>query len=322
MPVPDFQSLMLPVLRVAAEGEHAMADLRERVAAALALSADDLAQLLPSGRKTLFSDRISWAKSYMEKAGLVDSVRRGVVKITARGQRVLADNPSKIDVPFLLRFNEFEEWLRRSARARAGKITADETAAATAPINGSVDLISAAGIGETATPEERIEVAFTALDAALRADLLARIAAAPWQTFERLVVDLLVALGYGGGRAEMAQAFMKGGDQGLDGVVKEDALGLDVVYIQAKRWALDRSVGAPEVQAFVGALHGKRASKGVFATTGTFSRKAREYVASVPTRVVLIDGAELAELLVRHDVAVRPAITYAIKRVDEDYFIE
>jgi restriction system protein len=303
MPVPDFQSLMLPVLEVAAEGELAMVEAREKVAARLGLGPADLAELLPSGRQTKFANRIAWAKIFLERAGLVESVRRGVFRVARRGQAVLAERPLRIDILYLRRFPEYLAWRKESAEApQEGKE--------------AIDLAEST----KATPEERIEAVHVALTAALRAELLERITGASWQLFEQLVVDLLVAMGYGGGRAEMARAFTKAGDEGLDGIVKEDALGLDVVYVQAKRWARERAVGRPEIQGFVGSLEGARAAKGVFVTTASFSQPARDFVDRVSKRVVLIDGDELAGLLIEHGVAVRIAATYAIKRLDEDYF--
>lgn len=305
MPVPDFQTLMLPVLRAARDGELSMVEAREKAAQALGLSEDDLAEMLPSGRQATFVNRVAWAKIFLERAGLVEPVRRGVFKLTARGQDVLAERPARVDMSYLSRFPEYARWRNSSNAVVApqGTVIADP-----------------APVIDGGTPEERIETAFATLTAALRSELLARIAAASWQFFEQLVVDLLVAMGYGGGRAEMARAFQKAGDDGIDGVVKEDALGLDVVYVQAKRWAADRSVGRPDVQAFVGSLVGQRADKGVFVTTAAFSQPARDYVERVDKRVVLIDGAELARLLVEHGVAVRVASRYEVKKIDEDYF--
>lgn len=308
MPVPDFQSLMLPVLRAAADGEPAMVEIRERVAAALSLGEDDLAQMLPSGRQTTFANRVAWAKSFMEGAGLVHSVRRGVVRITERGRQVLGENLIRVDVAYLRRFSEFRAWQAKS-HAKTGD-------------SGATEVVPDPTSADSGTPDDRIEAIHASLTNALRADLLTRIVASPWQKFEQLVVDLLVALGYGGGRAEMARAFTKSGDDGIDGVVKEDALGLDVVYVQAKRLAIGSSVSRPTVQAFVGSLEGNRADKGVLVTTAFFSQPAREYVERISKRVVLIDGDELATLLVGHDVAVRTAARYEIKRVDEDYFVE
>lgn len=307
MPVPDFQSLMLPVLRAAADGEISAPEMRERVAGELGLSESDLAEMLPSGRQTTFTNRVAWANVFLQRAGLLERPRRGVYRITEEGRRVLGEAPERIDMRFLERYPAYVEWRRRSAAGAdrnhevPGALPSEDT---------------------SATPEEQIERSHTALVAALEADLLDRIRDRPPVFFEKLIIDLLIAMRYGGGREEMGKAIGRAGDAGIDGIIKEDPLGLDVVYVQAKRYGADNTVGRAEVQSFAGSLDGVGATKGIFFTTSTFSRSAREFAERIAKRIILVDGAELARLMVKHDVAVRTRQTFAIKTVDEDYFAE
>lgn len=303
MPVPDFQSLMLPLLRIGADGkEHSLAEARPVLAGEFNLSAADQAELLPSGQQSRFSNRVAWAKVYLQQSGLVDSPRRGHFRISRRGRDVLANPPKTIDIKFLEQFPEFAEF-------RSRKVVPD-----------GKPPTSAAGDEEGATPEEALEAAHAQMTAGLAADLLDRVKAGSPAFFERLVVELLLKMGYGGSRADAGQAVGKSGDEGIDGVISEDRLGLDVVYLQAKRW--EGSVGRPEIQKFVGALHGKRAKKGVFITTGTYSAEASGYVEHIDPKVVLIDGRRLAGLMITFEVGVATARTYHVKRVDSDYFEE
>jgi restriction system protein len=303
MAVPDFQSLMLPVLRAVADGEIAAADLRHRVAHDVRLTEDDLAEVLPSGRQTTFTNRTAWALAYLQRAGLIEKVKRGVYVISDEGQRVLAGSPARIDKAFLARYPSYLEWRQRSTPGDAG-------------ISGGE------GVEESRTPEELMEASHASLRAALEADLLDRVRELSPAFFENLIVDLLIAMGYGGGRAEMGQAIGRAGDGGIDGMIKEDALGLDIVYVQAKRYADGNTVGRSEVQSFAGSLDGVGATKGIFFTTSAFSQGARDYVGRISKRIVLIDGAELSALMVRNSVGVRTRIVYEIKKVDEDYFTE
>jgi restriction system protein len=281
--------------------------MRERIARELGLSDSDLAEMLPSGRVTTFANRVSWANVYLQRAGLLEKVARGVYRISEDGRGVLGEAPKRIDMRFLERYPAYVEWQRRSA-------------AGAAPDANVPRALSPADNG--ATPEEQIERSHTALVAALEADLLDRVREKPPEFFERLIVDLLVRMGYGGGRAEMGKAVGRTGDSGIDGIIKEDALGLDAVYVQAKRYAADISVGRPEVQGFAGSLDGVRATKGNFFTTSTFSLGAPDFVAQIAKRIVLVDGAELARLMVEHNVAVRTRQTFEIKTIDEDYFAD
>ncbi len=307
MTVPDFQTLMLPVLQAVASKETTTsAELRERVAAAERLSPDDLAEMLPSGRQSTFANRVAWANVFLQRARLLEPVKRGTYRATARGKEVLREGPLRIDMKFLERFPEYLEW-RRNER----QVEEDDQTAATATTTNAIT-----------PPQETIELAVQALDQHLRTALLARIRQLSPEAFERLILDLLVAMGYGGGRTEMARQTQRSGDDGIDGVIKEDALGLDLVLIQAKRYTPPNAVGRPEMQGFVGSLAGNGTAKGIFVTTSTFTSGAREYVARIPNRVILIDGEELARLMIRYDVGVRVTQTYAIKDIDENAFEE
>lgn len=303
MAVPDFQSLMLPLLRIAADGrEHSLAEAREVLGAEFRLSDADREEPLPSGRQTKFSNRVAWAKSYLQQAGLLVSPRRGHFQVSERGRDVLKTPPARIDIKFLEQYPEFVEF--RTPRAEAEEVPSQ----------------AASGESEPETPEEALDAAHLKMRAGLVAELISRVKAGSSQFFERLVVELLLRMGYGGSRRDAGQAIGKSGDEGIDGVISEDRLGLDVVYLQAKKW--DGTAGRPEIQGFVGALHGKRAKKGVFLTTGTFSAEARAYVDRIDPKVVLIDGRQLAEFMIDFDVGVNTAGTYQVKRVDSDYFDE
>lgn len=304
MSIPDYQTLMLPLMEFAADGrEHSLREGRDALATRLGVTDEERAELLPSGRQAVFDNRVGWAKTYLQQAGLLNSSRRGYFEITSRGRQILAENPQKIDVKLLDHFPEFTEWRTSGEK---GKPAASEE---TGP-----------GREESATPEELLESAFQKIHSTLATDLLKRIKAAPPSFFERLVVELLVKMGYGGSRREAGKAIGKSGDEGIDGIINEDRLGLDTIYIQAKRW--EGTVGRPEIQRFVGALHGRRARKGVFLTAGSFSAEAQDYVSRIDPKVVLIDGRELTELMVDFGLGVTTTSTYEIKRVDSDYFGE
>lgn len=303
MPVPDFQSLMLPFLRIAGDGkERSVAEARARLASEFKLTEAEQDELLPSGRQSRFGNRVAWAKVYLEQGGLLLSSRRGHFQISDRGREVIKNAPARIDIKFLEQYPEFIEF-------RTPKEKAEVPSAPAAPATPEVD-----------TPEEALEAAHAKMKASLGAEVLARVKAGSPAFFERLVVELLLKMGYGGSRADAGQAVGKGGDEGIDGVISEDRLGLDIVYLQAKRW--DGSVGRPEIQKFVGALHGKRAKKGVFITSGSFSSDALAYVEHIDPKVVLIDGRRLAELMIDFEVGVTTARTFHVKRVDSDYFEE
>ncbi len=286
MAVPPYQDLMLPLLKHAQDGkEHSLEDYNAFLAEEFKLTANDLKEMLPSGKQTAFENRAGWAKTFLKKAGLLETPKRGFIKITPRGVNILAENPSHIDRKFLTRFPEFIEFVSQKQAQITDVMVQPEHAG------------DAQG-----TPEEVLEGAYQGLREQLAQELLQRIKKAPPQFFERLVVDLLLKLGYGGSRQGAGQAIGQSGDEGLDGVINDDRLGLDKIYIQAKRW--DNTVGRPVIQAFAGSLDGQRATKGVFITTSDFSQEARDYVGKIPKQIVLIDGALLAELMIDSNVGV------------------
>lgn len=303
MNIPDYQSLMLPVLQVAAKGETSVPGMEAEIAALFKLTPEARAALQPSGKQRILHNRIHWAKFYLTKAGYLESPRRGRFAITPSGLALLAKPPLLLDTRFLLSVPAFREFYRANQATGEAEALAGEAVSA-------------------ATPEEIIESAFNAAQAALRADLLDCILDKDPSFFEALIVGLLVAMGYGGSHKNAAAQLGRSGDGGVDGVINEDVLGLDRVYIQAKRYQASTSVGRPEVQAFTGSLVGLGASKGVFVTTSNFSAQAVEFAAKIPQRVVLIDGKRLAELMIEHGVGVRTSQVLEFKRLDEDFFTE
>lgn len=307
MSIPDYQSLMRPLLAFAADGsEKNINNAIKGIADQLKLSDDERNQLLPSGKQAIFANRVHWARTYLDKAGAIKRTRRSHFEITDRGKQLLADNPTRIDVQVLKKFPEFVAFQTPK--------TIDQTAAGTAaPL--------ATELPESAvTPEEAMQQAEAQIFENLKSQLLIRIWELSPSFFESLVVDLIVKMGYGGSRDNVVQRLGKSGDEGIDGVVNEDPLGLDVVYIQAKRYAADKTIGRERIQQFAGALVGQGASKGVFVTTSSFSKGAVEYAIKVPQRIILIDGDELARLMVQYGVGVRVERTVDIKRIDLDYF--
>ncbi len=303
--VPDFQSLMLPVLeRLSSGGEQASSVIRQAVSSSLSLSAEDLATMLPSGRQTTFGNRVAWALSYLKQAGLAESPRRGIYRITSRGAGVLAEHPDRIDIQYLMRFQEFVAFRTSSADISAPVPIADKTLAETTPL----------------TPDEQIRLGYSRLKTNLAAELLERVRQVSPKFFEELVVELLVAMGYGGSREDASSVRGGSGDEGIDGIIKEDRLGLDTIYIQAKRWK--ENIGRPEIQRFAGALQGQRARKGVFITTSTFTADAGTYAANLQTTIVLIDGSQLAQLMLESGIGVSQTGTVKLLRLDEDYFVE
>lgn len=303
MPVPDFQSFFKPLLEVAADGnEHTMREARETIASRMSLSSEELSERLPSGTQTKFDNRVAWAKSYFVQAKVLVTPRRGCFKITDRGLELLREGHVRIDVNILNRYPEFVEF----HAPRAAKTEASPGAEAT--------------IDDSATPEEVLQQAYQSIRSDLVSEILSKVKANSPRFFEGLVVDLMVAMGYGGSRADAGRSVGSSGDEGIDGIIKEDRLGLDVIYLQAKRW--EGTVGRPEIQRFVGALHGKRAEKGVFITTGRFSEEAVNYVGTINPKVILIDGWTLANYMIDFNLGVSTAATYEIKRADTDYFAE
>ena len=304
MTVPDFQSLMLPLLRVAGDGqEHTSAQARDALASELGLTEQDRREMLPSGTQRTFDNRVGWALVYLKRAALLRSTGRGRFRVTDRGLEVLENPPSRITNRFLRRFAEFVEWQSRGRRTRG-----DDPGVPTEDLVGE----------EEQTPEEAIESSYQHWRQTLAQDLLERVSTCSARFFEQLVLDLLLAMGYGGSRRDAAEAVGQSGDAGIDGIIKEDRLGLDVVYVQAKRW--DGTVGRPVVQAFAGSLEGHRARKGVLITTSRFSSAARDYVGRIEKRIVLLDGAQLADLMIDHGIGMSDVATYTVRRVDSDYF--
>jgi restriction system protein len=302
VPVPDFQSLMRPLLAALEDGhDRTVAELRDRLADHFSLTEVELNELLPSGRVKRFQNRTGWAVEYLYRTGLIERAKRAVYRITDRGRKVLADNRERVDLKVLSQFPELAEF-------REGKAS-DEGRA-------EVELVSR---GDDETPEERIDSAYRELRSALAAELLDQVIDQSAAFFEQLVLDVLHAMGYGGTRDDAAEHLGQSGDEGVDGVIREDRLGLDLIYVQAKKW--EDTVGRPEIQKFVGALQGQRASKGVFITTSRFSRDAGEFAQSVTPRVILIDGKELAQLMIEHGVGVSGLRMYELKRLDLDYFV-
>lgn len=300
MAIPDFQSFMLPVLQAYADdAPRQKRDIYDSIAQVFDLTSDERRQLLPSGRQEIYLNRIAWALSHLKHAGLLISPQRGVYRITPRGKTVLASNPPKIDNAYLARFPEFVAF----REGRKSSAQEPETPAT----NGR-------------TPQEDIEYGYQQITDDLVASILEEIRSCSPVFFERLVVDLLLAMGYGGSRAEAGRVTRQTGDEGIDGVIDEDKLGLDTIYIQAKRW--ESPVGRPEIQKFAGALLGQQARKGIFITTSTFSGEARKYADKIDSRIVLIDGNRLARLMIEHGVGVATVQRYDIKRIDSDYFAE
>ncbi|QHS51810.1 restriction endonuclease [Edaphobacter sp. 12200R-103] len=306
MAIPDYQFLMLPVLREAAQGEVRIGAVVESLADELALSSEDRSALLPSGKQSIFSNRVHWAKSYLSKAGLVELTKRGHFKITSRGQEILASNPSAIDNRFLNQFEEFREFRRRTDET-------DETVSQPQVSSGLSD--------QKETPDEIMRAAHRQIETALAQDLLARVRSAPPDFFERLIVNLLLSMGYGGTSADKAgRTLGRAGDDGVDGVVDQDILGLDRVYIQAKRYAAGNNIGSGAIRDFFGSLDRHKANKGLFVTTSSFSQSARETADFLSKRIVLIDGDQLAELMIRQNIGCRIEETLAIKSVAEEFF--
>lgn len=310
MAIPNYQALMLPVLRLAADGETRVPDAADKLADQLGLSDVEREEMLPSGRQRVLHNRIHWAKFYMTKAGLIDSPARGRFVASRAGRALLATGPTGINVDTLKDYPAFAEFYASGASgAGSGGLTS-------AGAGESIDVTT------SATPEEQIDAAQTVLHQALKADLLQRTLGQSPAFFERVIVDLLVGMGYGGSHENAARRLGKSGDGGIDGVIDEDRLGLDRIYVQAKRYASHVSVGRPEVQGFLGSLVGVGATKGVFVTTSIFSAPAIDFVRHLPQRIVLIDGNGLANLMIEHGVGVRIARTFEVKRLDEDFFVE
>ncbi len=292
---------MLPLLKLASdEKEHYIREAIDKLAETLHISEGERKELLPSGKQAVFDNRAGWARTYMAKAGLLENTRRGYFRITQRGLEVLQQNPAEINTDFLSQFPEFREF--KSIR----KSESDEK-------DESEELANK-------TPEEILELAYQKMRDDLTDKLLNTIKTCSPSFFERLVIDLLLNMGYGGTRKDAGKAIGKTGDGGIDGIIKEDRFGLDIIYIQAKRW--EASVGRPEIQKFAGALQGQRARKGIFITTSNFTKEAEQYVSNIDSKIILIDGDYLAQLMIDHNVGVHTSSSYEIKGIDSDYFTE
>lgn len=296
MAIPDFQSIMLPLLEFLGDRqEKSNQEINDALAEVFQLTEEEINQLLPSGNQKIFANRVAWAKAYLKRASLITSPRRGYALITDRGLTVLTENPEKL--------KQFPEYLAFSSLIKDGQ--------------------NAINIGTNSrgtTPEETLELSFQNINETLSKELIIKIKECPPAFFEKLVIDLLLAMGYGGSRQEAGRVVGKSGDGGIDGVINEDKLGLDSIYVQAKRW--EGSVSRPTIQQFAGALAGKKAKKGIFITTSSYTKEAQEYVSTIDSRIILIDGEYLAKLMIDHDIGVTKIRSYDLKRIDSDYFIE
>jgi restriction system protein len=310
--IPDYQSLMRPVLTCVAAGETRIGDVVELLADKLALSAEERAQLLPSGKQTRFANRVNWAKAYLAKAGLVENSRRGYYRITPRGQTALADAAATINNAYLDQFKEFQDF-----KAKVNEADGAASGSAAAPLQ--VSEPSGAPV-DTETPDEALRKAHAAITGALAADLLDRVRKAPPSFFEKLIVELLLAMGYGGTSGEAGRALGQSGDDGVDGVIDQDPLGVDQIFVQAKRYAEGNNIGAGAIRDFYGALSLKKAHKGIFVTTSAFSQPAIDTARGLGSRIVLIDGLQLSRLMIRYNVGCRDEDVLHLKKVDEDFF--
>ncbi len=301
MAVPDYQALLLPFLKLAgSEQADTLIKAEEILADQFSLSVEDRAARLPSGQQTVLRNRAGWASFYLKNAGLIEKPRRGIFRITAKGREILATNPVSIDLKYLLQLPEFKGFYQKWLPKSADSVEMEEV-----PVR---------------TPDEVLQGAYQTIRNDLATEILDRLLKGSPEFFENVVVELLVSMGYGGSRQDAGERIGRSGDGGIDGIIKEDRLGLDVIYIQAKRW--QANVGRPEIQKFVGALQGQRAKKGVFMTTSGFSSDALDYVSRIDAKVVLLDGSQIANLMIDHNVGVSPVMTFVIKRIDSDYFDE
>ncbi len=307
MPIPDFQAAMLPVLRAFGKGAQNVADVLPALRVEFHITDAEAESLLPSGRVTTLQSRAHWARTYLSKAGLLTSPSRNHHDITDAGRDLLTKDIDRIDMKMLEQFPSYVAWREKEQASTLSPMPADTVSVSNTPAE---------------TPEERIGRDFRTIESALSEDLLAAVQAMTPSQFEQLIVDLLLAMGYGGGDRTMGERIGKSGDGGIDGIINEDALGLDAVYIQAKRYAPENKVGRPALQDFVGSLTGEGANKGVFVTTSDFSKEARDYLNKVQHRIVLINGDRLARLMIQHEVGVRARKTYVLRSVDEDYFAD
>lgn len=304
MPIPDFQSIMLPLLKILADGKvYKYREIFEDLVREFQVTEAERKEMLPSGQQEIFANRVGWAKTYLKKARLIDSPQRATFVISEKGKEILSQNPARIDAKFLRQFPEFQEFNRVNKQ--------NETITLESNLSTS---------DQEQNPEELLENSYQEIRQALATDLLSILRKLSPDAFEKLVVELLVKMGYGGSIRDAGKAVGKSGDQGIDGIIKEDRLGLDIIYIQAKRWADNNAVGRPEIQKFVGALAGQGAKKGIFITTSYFTQEALEYAPRNEIKIVLIDGEELSQLMIDYNLGVSTQKIYEIKRIDHDYF--
>jgi restriction system protein len=301
--IPDFQTLMLPLLTVISDGkEYSMRLIEDILGEQFNVTKEERSELLPSGTDFIFKNRVGWAKTYMKKAGLISSFKRGCITISDRGKALINSKPDLINVKFLKQYPEFLEFQipRKKEAVEIEQVNIEEE--------------------KQQNPEELIEIGYLKIRQSLEQDILSKLKTIDPYFFERVVVELLVKMGYGGSIQDAGKAIGKSGDEGIDGIIKEDKLGLDVIYIQAKRW--EGVVGRPEVQKFVGALAGQRAKKGVFITTSNFTKEAIQYASQMDTKIVLIDGEKLSQYMIDYNLGVSVQNIYEIKKIDSDYFEE
>ena len=304
MAIPDFQTLMRPLLELHGDGnEHLNRDLVNALADQFSLTEEERREMLPSGRAKMFDNRVGWAKTYISTAGLIEAPRRAVSVITEKGKQALVDHPKAINLRVLAKLNGI-----KSAREKKRDV--------------ELGMEPSRGVDTESheTPEEALENAYLKLRSDVEREIIAKILANPPEFLERVIIDLVVKMGYGGNRKDAGEAIGRSGDEGIDGIIKEDPLGLDIIYLQAKRY--EGTVGRPDVQKFAGALQGQRAKKGIFITTSTYSKEAKDFASKIDTKIILIDGPMLAKLMFDHGVGVSVNTVYEVKKVDTDYFDE
>ncbi len=308
MAIPDFQSIMMPFLKTIVDGrEYTMPETRQLLAEHFNLTKDELSEKLPSGKMSTFSNRVAWTKAYLSRAKLVENIRRGVFLITEQGLQVVKENPERINIKYLMRFPSFQKFRSKKPGAKGGGVTEN---------------IASVDNDAEKTPIEQIGESYQDIRKTLADEILDQVLSSSPTFFENVVVELLVKMGYGGTIKDAGQAIGKVSDEGIDGVIKQDRLGLDIIYIQAKRWDKDHTVSRPEIQKFAGALQGKRSRKGVFITTSRFSQKALDYAKDIENKIILIDGDQFAQLMIDFSLGVTLENTFEIKKIDSDYFLE
>lgn len=316
MAIPDYEELMLPVLRVAGDGqEHRIGDVIEQLARDFRLTDEERNQLLPSGKQTTFANRVHWARGYLVQAGLLEATKRAHFRITDRGRKALSERLTRIDNDYLSKFPEFIQFLGRSRGQKP-------LPPAAAPNEQFTEIRSPGVTEQSQTPDKSLRATVKQIEAALGKELLDRILATPPAFFEMLIVNLLLAMGYGGSREGAGRTVGRSGDGGIDGVIDQDALGLDRIYVQAKRYKIDNPVSEPEIRAFSGSLGAAKANKGVFVTTSSFTQPSINFAERHPSKIVLIDGKLLTSLMVRYNVGARIDETLYLKKIDEDFFID